>query len=92
LAVARLLDRLCRAFVAEAGTAPRDRALVRADAATRLAALAIAAGRRWPGAAVRIALWGCRLAPGAFGRGTLTCLRGGTDPWHRSPLFVEVPS
>jgi len=90
VAAGGLLDRLCRAFVAKPEMTQSDRRLVRADAATRLAALAIASGRRWPAAAARIGLIGCRLSPRAFGRGALACLRGGTSAWHRSPLFVDV--
>jgi glycosyltransferase involved in cell wall biosynthesis len=90
VAVGSLLDRLCRAFVSDPEMTRRDRRLVRADAATRLAALAIAVGRRWPAAAARIALVGCRLSPRAFGRGALAVVRGGTNAWHRSPIFMQV--
>ena len=90
VAVGALLDRLCRAFVSDPEMTRRDRRLVRADAATRLAALAIAVGRRWPAAAARIALVGCRLSPLAFGRSALAVVRGGTNAWHRSPIFMQV--
>jgi glycosyltransferase involved in cell wall biosynthesis len=90
VAAGGLLDRLCRNFVSDPQMARRDRSLVRADTATRLAALAIASGRRWPAAAARIAFTGCRLSPIAFGRGAVAFLRGGTDPWHRSPIFVAA--
>ncbi len=87
---AALLRRLERAFASKIDLSPRERQLVRADAATRLASLAVTAGRQWPMAGARIAGWALRRSPAAAGWALHQRLVRKKSVWDQSPLFTKA--
>ncbi len=87
---AALLRRMERAFASMVDLTPRERQLVRADAATRLASLAVSAGRRWPMAGARIAGWALQRSPAAAGWALHRRVLRKRGVWNHSPLFVDA--
>ena len=87
---AALLRRMERAFASMVDLSPREQQLVRGDAATRLASMAVTAGRRWPTAGVLIAGWALRRSPPAAGWALHQRLVRKRGVWNRSPLFVDA--
>jgi hypothetical protein len=90
LGAADLLWRLERSFASQVDLTSRERRLIRADAATRLASLAVTTGRRWPRAGARIALAALRMSSRAAIRALVLRLVHKAGVWNRSPLFADV--
>ena len=87
---AALLRRMERAFASKRDLSPRERRIVRDDVATRLASLAVTAGRRWPPAGALIAGWALRRSPAAGGWALHQRLVRKRGVWNHSPLFVDA--